>query len=533
MRNVILIHLESLNYMNYQVNKSFFPTLRKWEQNSLSFSKFFSTATSTMMVMSDLAYGGMLQNEPCESLKDGLRKYCYQGSFLDKLKENGYQVKIAGYPTDDLVEDEMVECNQRHFMGYTVEMNGLRSYKAYKESLEDAITTKTPFAVWTCNYINNVSYNSGMENIGSQTGLERWESGYLYMDQCVHDLMGILEKKDLLEQTTVIFYGDHGDDLFSHGRHEGLMHAIEPYETLIHTPFWIYDSRFAPETISVLIDTTDIRGIVEQLLCLPEQNLEIKDLRLPTRKYSLSRNLYAAQKVRETSFHKAYSLTDGRFLFMAGDRGMELYHIVMDAPCQHNLLDYFDFDGNILSLNKAAYGRAAFHFLSLMDELSLLQIERVFYEYRKQLMKEVKSLYEYAEWQWLSVEIKFDRIHYGWEERERRQNAGTQELDWGVANRIEIDVYERYLEGKRIVLYGAGKYGRYFYEKRKDHVEIAAWVDGNYEQVPCIFGQRIQTPDCINEIQFDVVFIAVMNVKARWEIKEKLMQMGVPKEKIF
>lgn len=531
MRNILLIHLESLNYMNYQINKRFFPTMQKWEQKSLSFSKYFSTATSTMMVMSDMAYGGLLQNEPCDSMVDGLRKYCYQESYLDRLKERGYQVKIVGYPVDG--SGDVTGCNQRHFMGYTVDMEELESYKDYMRSLQDAMTKEEPFAVWTCNYINNISFNRGIEAIGSQTGMERWESGYWYMDQYVHDLMDILERKDLLQQTMVIFYGDHGDDIFAHGRHSGLMHAIEPYEALIHTPFWIYDSRFASGTIDALIDTTDIGGLVEQMLSLPEQNLDMKALKLPARNYSLSRNVYAAQKVRESSFHKAYSLTDGRFLFLTGNQGMELYHIGMDAPCQHNLLDYFDFNDNTLSLNNAAYERIAFHFRSLIDKSALLQIEQVFYECRTQLMKEVKRLYEYAECGLFSLEIEFDRIHYGWEERERRLNAEMRALDLRAENQREYDVYRRYLEGKKIILYGAGKYGKYFYEKMSGCVEIAAWVDGNYKHMPCIFGQKIHPQDRIKDLDFDVVFIAVMDDMAKREIKNNLIQMGVPAGQIF
>lgn len=531
MRNIVWIHLESLNYMHYQMNKMLFPTLRKWEQKSLSFSKYFSTATSTLMTMSDMAYGGMLQNEPCESLADGLRKYCYQESFLDRLKKIGYQVKVVGYPIE--VSDDVIGSNQRHFMGYTVKMEEMDSYKAYMGFMEETMTKRTPFAVWTCNYINNISCNSGIENIGVQTGLERWERGYWYMDQYVHDLMNILETKDLLEHTTVIFYGDHGDDLFAHGRHGGLMHAIEPYESLIHTPFWIYDSRFVPNMLDSLIDTTDIGGIVEQMLCLPEKKLELNVLKFPLRKYSLSRNVYAAQKVRETSFHKAYSLTDGRYLFLAGDQGMELYHINMDASCQHNLLDYFDFDGNTLALNKMVYGRMKFHFRYLIDEPALLEIEQIFYECKAELMKKVKHLYEYAECSLLSKEIEFNRIHYGWEERERRWNAGIQTLESGTEDQIEFDLYERYLENKIIVLYGAGRYGRYFYRKMVSRVEIIAWVDSSYMHMPYILGQRIQSPDNIKDLKFDMVFIAVMNGRARREIKSKLIQMGISEEQIF
>lgn len=92
-RNLLLIHLESLNYMVYQANKRIFPTLRYWEQKSLSFCNYFSTATSTMMVLSDLAYGGILQNEPCESLTDGLKKYCYKASLFDDLQKKDIRLK--------------------------------------------------------------------------------------------------------------------------------------------------------------------------------------------------------------------------------------------------------------------------------------------------------------------------------------------------------------------------------------------------------------------------------------------------------
>ena len=531
MRNIVLIHLESLNYMHYQMNKELFPTLRKWEERSLSFSKYFSTATSTMMVLSDLAFGGILQNEPCDSVADGLRKYCYQESFLDNLKKKGYQVRIVGYPDDGF--GDAAGCNQRNFIGYTVKLEEVESYETYMRLLEDAVREDGLSAVWAVNYISNISYNGRMKNIDSLTGLERWKSGFLYMDQCVHDLMDILERKNLLDRTSVIFYGDHGDDLFSHGRHGGLTHAIEPYAALIHTPFWIYDSRFMPETIETLIDTTDIWRIAEQLLGLPEQKLDVKVLTMPTRKFSLARNVYAAQKNRKKTFHKAYSITDGIFLFLTGNQGMELYHIGMDTSCQHNLLDYFEFDGKALSLNNAVYEKLRFHFRSLIDERSLHQIEQAFYNLRTELMTKVKHLYEYAECPWFSMEVKFDSIHYGWEERERRQNIGINIMELGTISEREFDLYEEYLEGKKIVLYGAGKYGKYFYEKMREKVEIAAWVDSGYEHLPCILGQKIHAPGCIKNLRFDMVFIAVMSGIARWEIKNELMLIGVPTGKIF
>ena len=526
MRNLLLIHLESLNYTNYRTNRELFPVLHKWERKSLSFSRYFSTATSTLMVISDMAYGGILQNEPCDELTAGLTRYCYKDSFLDELQKGGYKVKVVGYPVNDA--GDVIGCNARHFIGFGVEMEEMVSYESYLRSLNEVINGNEPFAVWACNYISNVSYNHGAGNVEGQDGLERWSTGYEYMDCCVKDLMDILEKKNLLESTSIIFYGDHGDDLFSHGRHRGLMHTIEPYEALIHTPFWIYDSRFEPEDIDLLIDTSDIREIIGRLLNLPEQKLEIQDLKLPVRKYSWARNIYAAQRVRETSFHKAYSITDGRFLFLTGNQGMELYHIGMDATCQHNLLDYFDFNEDILSLNQEAYGRMKFHFPSVIDKKALQQIETNFYEYRKELMAKVNSIYEYAGCENLTLEIDFGNIYYGWEERERRKYRKQQ----GEA-RGEFDLFRKYLEGKRIVLYGAGNYGKYFYEKMMECAEIVAWADRSYEHMPKIFGYEIQCPDCIKYLEFDAVFIAIVNNKIKQEVKNMLVQMGISADKIY
>ncbi len=531
MRNLLLVHLESLNSIIYDSNRELFPALRHWERKSISFSKYFSTATSTLMMLSDMAYGGMLHNEPCCTLRSPLQKYCYTSSLLDELEKEGYRVGVLGYPATE--EGDTPSCNARHFIGYGAELEEFAHYRDYLGAMDSMMAGEGPFVIWACNYISNVSCNCLMEDVGQQTGIERWESGYRCMDSCVQELLGCLEKRRLLDSTTVIFYGDHGDDFISHGKHGGLMHAIEPYAALIHTPFWVYDSRFAPTQTDMLIDTTDVRGMLRGLLDLPEGRWNLEDMQLPQRKYSLARNTYAAQKVRETSFHKAYSLTDGKFLFLAGDQGMELYHMGMDAGCQSNLLDYFDFDGERLVLNEIAYGEVKYHFRSLIDAAAIEQIKHIFYEYREQLIREVERLYQYAECTTLSLEIDFSNINYGWDERAWRAQAASSLGAAQTGKYEEFDVYGRYLEGKRVLLYGAGSYGKYFYEKLASNVEITAWTDRNYKEAGRIFGREIQSPDCITELSFDVLFIAIANDKVRQEVREHCVRLGIPREKIF
>ena len=531
MRNIVLIHLESLNYTNYKINEQMCPALRQWGQKSLFFTKYFATATSTMMIWSDLAYGSVLRYESCSYLNEKIKKHCGPESFLDELKKKGYQVKALGYPQDD--SGDIVGGNENHFIGYETAMDVVAPYEQYLQTIEKAMTKESPFAIWTCNYISNVSFNCFMENVEGQTGIERWESSYRCMDSAARDIMELLEKKELLESTTVIFYGDHGDDVFAHGKHNGLMHAIEPYESLIHTPLFIYDSRFDAEEIDALVSTTDVRDLVMQILTLPEHKLGRKDLPLPQRKYAFARNAYAAQKVRENSFHKAYSLTDGRFLLLAGDQGMQLYHIVMDSGCQHNLLDYFDFDGKELTLNQAARQRMKYHFTYLMDDGALAQTVCIFYEFRERLMKEVESLYQYAECEDFLWEIDFQNIHYGWAERDVRERAKTSLYAAETGIYEEFDIYGRYLKGKRVLLYGAGNYGKYFYENLASQVEIVAWTDQNYKQLPHILGREIAAPKCIESLDFDVLFVAIRNGRIKREVTDMCVQMGVAREKIY
>ena len=68
MRNLLIMHLESLNRNNFLLNRDLFPFLCEIERQSVSFQKYFSTATSTLMAIGDILYGGMDQYETSETL---------------------------------------------------------------------------------------------------------------------------------------------------------------------------------------------------------------------------------------------------------------------------------------------------------------------------------------------------------------------------------------------------------------------------------------------------------------------------------
>ncbi len=409
MRNFVLIHLESLNYMNYRLNQELFPYLSDMEKKSLSFKNYFSTATSTWMVIGDLMYGGMLQYEVCNSMDCMPEKYCRTESLFDQLKAQGYKTNILSY---EIGGGDFESANRRKILGFQNEMKIVQGYKNYIDEVNQAMETE-PFALMVCNFTSNVSFNHCIPHGRFESGLERWKNGYKFMDVHVGDILKLLEKNNLMENTTIIFYGDHGDDYLEHGNHEGLFHAIEPYANLVHTPLFIYDSRLVEtEECAALINTTDIRTISEALLKNSCERVSWKDLSIPVRKYTIARNAYAAQPVRIGTFNKGYCITEGKFLIMVSNHGLEMYDIEMDMQCQNNLLKFFTYKNGILQLDKELNDSLKYHYKDFIDMSAIRQLRQAFYFFRKKLLDEIMEIYQYAECEDKLKDLNFEEINY-------------------------------------------------------------------------------------------------------------------------
>ena len=113
-KNLLLVHLESLNVLNYRMNPELFPALREIEKQCMVFDHYYSTATSTLMAIGDLLYGGMKIYEVCDSLDFIPKEYCYSSSLFDDLKEQGYHTGIYIY--FDGADHESAE--KRHLAGF-------------------------------------------------------------------------------------------------------------------------------------------------------------------------------------------------------------------------------------------------------------------------------------------------------------------------------------------------------------------------------------------------------------------------------
>lgn len=403
-RNLLLIHLESLNCLNYRMNGELFPALKEIEKHCIVFDQYYATATSTIMVISDLLYGGMEQYEMCSSLDCIPTGYYYSESLLDELKEEGYCTGFYSYLDDN--DGEKAE--EKHVAGFQNCMEAVWNYDEFLRKFE-TLTSKQPFAVMLCNYISNLSFNRYVDisKYGANTGY--WKAGYQCIDRYCADLLMILNNGDLMKNTMLVFYGDHGDDYWEHGTYNGLVHAIPPYSQLIHTPLFIWDgiNRDESEHRQDLLQTTDLKEMIKNMLSGEENDV------LPQRKYAFARNAYAAQPIREKSFGKGYSVTDGNYILLVTWQGLEMYDTRMDPSNQNNLLRFFTYQGRVLR-NNEDNKILKMHFNYFWSSREQRILRQKFYELVKILREKTIELYKAGERTEddMQNEMEFGRINY-------------------------------------------------------------------------------------------------------------------------
>lgn len=90
------------------------------------------------------------------------------------------------------------------------------------------------------------------------------------------------------------------------------------------------------------------------------------------------------------------------------------------------------------------------------------------------------------------------------------------------------------VENKTIVaIYGAGKVGTAFYRQATSggHVQVAALVDANAASMANT-GLPVQPVSALKDVLFDIVLIAIERADIAREVRQNLMEMGIPEGKI-
>ena len=384
-KNLILFHLESLNTLMFQLHPELFTNLRKIIEKSTYFSNYYSTATSTNMVITDLFYGDRNQFENVKNLKEIFSSEVSKSTLFEVLDGNGYYTKQFYYCYCDGDSEDLRDrlCNKSDYW-----LNENPAIDEFSSEFESSVLVGRKFAYFIHDDESHISHIH-QHNKKIQDKLSNDEL-FLYrfkqLDNTVGNVFSILEKTGKLCDTIVVLYGDHGDDFFSHGMHDGYCHAIEPYSFITHCPLVIYSLEGTNAVNTGLLSTVDVYELTLSYLGLSGCKIE--------NEFVYSRNLFSKQKLCKNSFNKSYSVTDGRYTLIVSSDGLKMYSNMIDVLNGKNLLDFFALkNGKIYFVCKYDYYTSG-HIKSFLTDRYKNELVHKFSILHEQLLNYVMGLYD-------------------------------------------------------------------------------------------------------------------------------------------
>lgn len=391
MKNLVIFHMESVSNVIYQLNKDLFPNLNKWSCYFEKYTNYYSTATSTVMVMSDLFFGDMTIFDASDYLEDIYTLKSSKKSVFECLNERGYVTQTFFYGYDG---------HERNRKLNGVINNGGTFWdgdeeEAFLSSFDHFTQTAVPFAAFIEENVSHVTYK-GTRLKKEMPQIEKYENKYRVMDETVGRIFEQLQENGLLDNTVIILYGDHGDEYWFHGYHEGYTHAIAPYTSLVHCPFFIFNGMNESKINDELLSTVDTYNMIMNALGIGKKH--------EAAEYVISRNLFANQQRRADIFDKGYSITDGKYTLLLTRAGLSMYQNRLDPYNLNNILEFFLFEEDELRYNEEFNKMLSSHYKSLMIQAEKDEIRNKFGYLRKKLYQYVESNeFLKGKWAWNKI----------------------------------------------------------------------------------------------------------------------------------
>jgi hypothetical protein len=338
MKNLLIIHLESLSMQTFGTFNHVFPAINQLFRRSIRFDKFFSSATSSLMAIAAVWHGNSFEFDHSTTLANvkpaGLNRNLYS-----VLKENGYHTHALCLNTNHLTSGTDISIWPR-------DLEPVWGTDSPEDLILhfDTLTNERPFALYFWNLLTHIS-NQTDQTKSFESLAEQLERKYQLTDFLVGSILNILENKDLLNETLIVVFGDHGDDFWTHGFKGGYVHATEPYTNIIATPMCIFSPERAPFRYANPSSTIDIRNTVLSLLGVAVDNdhpCSGIDLFSETNEVVFSQCLLANQSFNQAfKVYKAYAAINDSHILLATKEGLELYNYLLDPSNGCNLLHLF------------------------------------------------------------------------------------------------------------------------------------------------------------------------------------------------
>jgi hypothetical protein len=388
-KNLIFLHLESISNTILWQYRAELATVWQLMRQSFRYTRYFSSSVSTDTVRDELLFGA-------SDAYDGSPLYAERHDLSNPaLRHN---LKLNTLPFFAFIERygyfEFIEypwCTEIKTPTQYFHPNLDYVITRMKTMMRQFAASNIPFIISLRVSVSHMAYDDPVK-IQARTFSDRFRLGYLRQDQAVNMAMSALSELGLVEKSVIVCYGDHGDELWSHGLNKGYCHATIPYGGLCAVPLFIYEQGCPPGESDRLVSTVDLReGLIRRLapdfeptefqLSNPLRNRMGTETPLPpgwpdsgrlppfretrfngidsfteTRELAFTQNLFALQleySDLEQALTKGYSVTDGtyRLVVSSGGKnvkngGLEFFCERLDPFNSRNLLDFFKLDLN-------------------------------------------------------------------------------------------------------------------------------------------------------------------------------------------
>jgi hypothetical protein len=341
MKNLVILHLESISRQRLAAFAAVLPHTTRLLSEALAFDNFFASATSTRMVVGYLFHGNDFEYDTSPTF-EGMQAEVNNPHLFSTLRDRGYNAELIclnGFQHVKPIKPR----SWPDALPPAWETNDFPTLIARFDALTDA----GPFAIYVWDLITHIEHSLALAPHSS--GLtDQIRRACAVADDAVGKMRAILERKGLLENTTIVLYGDHGDDSWTHGFKGGMIHGTEPYTDIIWTPLAIRDPGLAPGTVDCMASTIDIAPTCLSLLGIDAEfsfPYSGVDLLHGAADFAYSQNFNANQPDHPLNgIAKAFSVTDKTYTLLASSHGLELYAHRLDPGNHCNLLHFFTLD---------------------------------------------------------------------------------------------------------------------------------------------------------------------------------------------
>jgi arylsulfatase A-like enzyme/predicted O-methyltransferase YrrM len=409
-KNLLVVHLESISWQLVHAFKESFPNLHRIASQSQRFNSHISSASSTQMVMASLLHGNDFELDVNTSLAS-MKLSVNNPSLFTHLNHAGYSTKF--FALNAFHDDE-----KPILRSLSESLPSVQGGRDFASLFDDAVQflDHQPFAMYFWNITTHIEQIPTLSSHG--IGLDEQVKGALSKaDHALGMLFDELDNRQLLSNTMIVLFGDHGDDYWTHGFQGGFLHATAPYFPIVHTPLLIYDSSLNPATHDTLVSSIDILPTCLQLMGLdyePTFRHSGQSALFSNRQYAFSQNLLGHQfDSDESPLKKTFSVTDQSYHLMVSRNGLELYSHRLDPSNHCNLLQFFTFhDEGTLKFQDRDQAHLHFHAALARNLHAQSDIVRRFKYLRHALMSHVDQKRHYLESKGIATFDFFDNAFF-------------------------------------------------------------------------------------------------------------------------